>query len=59
MVMHNFYQAWELFRPGNDIIETLKYLEKYVKWAELVFTTADITVEEKKQVKYRLWGGYD
>ena len=44
------YTALEKFKKGKDPGQTLENLDKYVKRANLVFTTADVRTDAKKIV---------
>ena len=51
------YTALEKFKKGKDHGQTLENLDKYVKRAKLVFTTADVQGDDKKKSFLQIWGG--
>ena len=51
------YTALEKFKKRKDPGQTLANLDKYVKRAELVFTTADVNDDAKKKSFLQIWGG--
>ena len=51
------YTALEPFKKGKDPGQTLKNLNKYIKRAKLVFTTAEVEGDAKKKSFRQIWVG--